>query len=244
MSGAAIVGAAAIGAGASITASSKASKSSSAALASADAAAQLQYEVSMEQLAFQKEQYANWESIFGPIQENLSNYYQNISSDSIASQGIQALQTSYAQSRQNLDTALAKRGITDSGATVSGLSQLESARMLGKAQIQSQAPMLAAQQQQSFLSGGLGQQSSLISGISNAYGNQANMYGNRYTTGINQSNVYANQAAQAYSGIGSSIGSGINTYMNYQSNQALINSLGTNSGSGGSTVANMTGGWW
>lgn len=245
MSGAAIIGAAAIGAGASMSAASKASKSSSAALASADAAAQLQYEVSMEQLDFQKQQYSNWEDIFGPIQQNLSNYYKNLSSDTIASSGLQNIEQQYATSRQSLDQALAKRGITNSGATAAGLTQLETARMLGKAQVQTNAPMMAAQQQSNFLAGGLGQQSQLQQGISNTYANQMNMFGQQSLNKQNMSNQYANQAAQAYSGIGSSVGTGISTYMNYQSNQNLANALSNqNTASGGSTVSQMTGGWW
>ena len=221
----AIIGATAVGAAASASAAKKSSKSSKAALSSADEASKLQYEVSMEQLNFQKEQYANWENIFGPIQQNLSNYYKNISSDSISSAGIQSIMAQHSQSRQTLDTELAKRGLPNSGATVQGLTSLESAAMLGKAQVQANAPMVAAQQKTNFLSGGLTQQNSLVNGISNAYGNQANMYGNKYTANQSLATQYSNQAAQAYSGIGSSIGTGISSYMNYQSNQALINSL-------------------
>ena len=213
MSGAAIIGSAAIGAGVSMSSASKASKSSSAALASADAASQLQYEVSMEQKKKKKTQYANWENIFGPIQQNLSNYYKNINPDTIASSGLQNIEQSYTQSRQNLDQQLAKRGISNSGAAAAGLTQLETARMLGKAEVNTNAPMIAAQQQSNFLAGGLGQQSQLQSGISNTYSNQMNMFGQQALNKQNMSNQYANQAAQAYSGIGSSIGSGINTYM-------------------------------
>lgn len=225
MSGAAIIGAAAIGAGASMSAASSASASSKAALKSADAAAQLQYEVSMEELDFQKQQYSNWEDIFGPIQQNLSNYYKNLSSDTIASSGLQNIEQQYVTSRQSLDQALAKRGITNSGATAAGLTQLETARMLGKAQVQTNAPMMAAQQQSNFLAGGLGQQNQLQQGISNTYTNQMNMFGQQSLNKQNMSNQYANQAAQAYSGIGSSVGTGISTYMNYQSNQNLANAL-------------------
>lgn len=243
MSGAAIMGAAVIGAGASYSSAKSASKSSSAALASADASAQLQYEVSMEQLEFQKQQYSNWEDIFGPIQQNLSNYYKNLSSDTIASSGLQNIEQQYIASRQNLDTQLAKRGITNSGATAAGLTQLETARMLGKAQVQTNAPMIAAQQQSNFLAGGLGQQSQLQQGISNTYANQMNMFGQQSLNKQNMSNQYANQAAQAYSGIGSSVGTGISTYMNYQSNQNLANSLSNQNTASGGVVSQMTGGW-
>lgn len=215
MSGAAIIGAAAIGAGTSYMSSKSASKSADKAYASADATSQLQYEASMEQLDFQKKQYEDWENIFGPIQDNLSSYYKNMSPDSIASLGIQNIEQSYTQSRQNLDTQLAKRGITNSGATAAGLTQLESSRMLGKAEVRTNAPQQVAQQQLGFLSAGLGLQPSLQQGISGAMTNQMNMFGQQATNQQGMANQYSNQAAQAYSGIGSSIGQGVNSYMTY-----------------------------
>lgn len=219
----AIVGSAAIGAISSKKAASSASKSADRAYESADAASQLQYETSMQQLEFQQQQYADWENIFGPIQENLSSYYKNLSSDSIASLGIQNIEQSYVQSRQNLDTQLAKRGISGSGAAAAGLTQLESARMLGKAEVRTNAPQQAAQQQLGFLSAGLGLQSGLQQGISNTYGNQMQMYGQNAQTQLGQAGNYANQAAQGYAGIGSSVGQGINSYMTYNA----LNNAGT-----------------
>lgn len=241
----AIIGAATVGALSSSKSAKSASKASSAATASADAAAKLQYEASAEQLAFQKQQYDDWQSIFGPIQDNLSSYYKNLSSDTVASLGIQNIEKQYMQSRTNLDTALAKRGITNSGATVAGLTQLESARMLGKAEVQANAPAQTAAQQLGFLSVGLGQQSSLQQGISNSYTNQMNMLGQQSTNQLNQANQYSNQAAQAYSGIGSSIGSGINNYMTYnayQSQNNLNNALANTASNPSSYGA--TSSWW
>ncbi len=211
----AILGAAVIGAGSSYMAAESASDSADASTAAASAAAQLQYKTSQQQLEFQKQLHDEWQGIFGPIQDNLSSYYQNLSSDTIASLGIQNIEKQYVQSRQNLDTALAKRGITDSGATVSGLSQLESARMLGKAEVQTQAPMQAAQQKLGFLNAGLGIQGGINQGISSAYTNQMNVLGQQSTAQLAQANQYSSQAAQGYAGIGSSIGSGINSYMMY-----------------------------
>lgn len=219
----AIIGSAVLGAAASATSAKSASKSSSAATASADAAARLQYEASSEQLAFSKQQYDDWQNIFGPIQDNLSSYYKNLSSDSVASLGIQNIEKEYARSSQLLDQSLAKRGITNSGATTQGMTQLESARMLGRAEVQANAPMVAAQQQQGFLSIGLGAQQQATAGINSAYGNQINLLGQQAANSISQANNYSNQAAAGYAGIGSSIGQGINTYMTYNAYQSQNN---------------------
>ena len=231
---AAIVGSAAVGAVASTSAAKSSSSSAKAATASADAAAQLQYEASSEQLAFSKQQYDDWQSIYGPIQDNLSSYYKNLSSDTVASLGIQNIEKEYARSSQLLDQALAKRGLSNSGATTQSMTQLESARMLGRAEVQANAPMVSAQQQSAFLSAGLGLQSTAISGINNAYGNQISLLGQQAANATSQANNYSNQAAAGYAGIGSSVGQGINTYMTYNAyqsqnalNTALTNKIGT-----------------
>ena len=227
---AAVVGTAAVGAYTSSKSAKASSKSSKAATASADAAAQLQYDASSEQLAFSKQQYDDWQSIYGPIQDNLSSYYKNLSSDTVASLGIQNIEKEYNRSSQLLEQTLAKRGITNSGATTQGVTQLESARMLGRAEVQANAPMVAAQQQQGFLSLGLGVQQQAISGINNAYGNQVSVLGQQAGNSLAQAQNYTNQAAAGYAGIGSSIGQGINTYMTYNSlqNQNALNTALTN----------------
>ena len=230
---AAIVGSAAVGAIASTSAAKSASKSAAAATSSADAAAKLQYEASSEQLAFSKQQYDDWQNIYGPIQDNLSSYYKNLSSDTVASLGIQNIEKEYNRSSQLLEQTLAKRGITNSGATTQGITQLESARMLGRAEVQANAPMVAAQQQQGFLSIGLGVQQQATAGINSAYGNQISLLGQQAANSISQANNYSNQAAAGYAGIGSSVGQGINTYMTYNAyqsqnnlNNALANKIG------------------
>lgn len=224
MSGGAIIGAAAIGAGSSYLSAKSQSKAASAAYSSADAASQLEYEVSMEQLNFAKEQYSDWEDIFGPVQQNLSDYYSNISADSVASQGIQSIEQEFTRSRQALDTALAKRGITNSGATAQSLTDLESTRMLGRADVQANAASEAAQQQANFMNLGYGQQAQLQNSISSAYSNQMSSLGNQASTQLGLAQNYSNNAAQAYSGIGSSIGSGISSYMTY----SALNPTNTN----------------
>ena len=219
----AILGAAAIGAGSSYMASSSASDSADASTAAANAAAQLQYKTSQQQLEFAKQQYSDWQSIFGDTQTHLKNYYNNLSSDTIASLGIQNIEKEYARSSQMLDTALAQRGMSNSGATAAGLTQLEQTRMLGRAEAQTNAPMQAAQQKVSFLSAGMGQLSSTQSGINNAYTQQMSVLGQQYTGNIGQANQYNTLAANAGANVGGSISSGINQYMMYNA----MNNAGT-----------------
>lgn len=208
-----IGGSAVLGAVSSADAADQAASSADAATASADAAAKLQYKASAEQLAFAKQQYSDWQSIFGDTSANLKNYYNSMSSDTVASLGLQNIEKEYARSSQLLDQALAKRGMTNSGATEAGLTQLEQTRMLGRAQVRTDAPNTVAQQQAGFLGLGLGQQAGLQQGINNAYSNQMNMYGQQYTNQMDLANQQNKLAYQSAAGVGSSISSGINTYM-------------------------------
>ena len=219
----AILGAAVIGAGSSYMASSSASDSADASTAAANAAAQLQYKTSQQQLEFAKQQYNDWQSIFGDTQTHLKNYYNNLSSDIIASLGIQNIEKEYARSSQMLDTALAQRGMSNSGATTAGLTQLEQTRMLGRAEVQTNAPMQAAQQKAGFLSAGMGQLTNTQSGISNAYTQQMNVLGQQYSGNMNQASQYNTLAANAGANVGGSISSGINQYMMYNA----LNNAGT-----------------
>jgi len=223
----AMIGSAAIGAASSASAAKKASSAADAQAQASREATDASLQASREQLAFQQEQYADWERIYGPIQERLSSYNQSLSSDTFAALGLQGLQQSYTQSRTNMDRALAQRGLSSSGAAAESLTELETQRTLGAAQIRQQAPQQVAEQQQSFLSAGLGLQSGLQAGISNAYGNQAQI--NMQAAGNAQAlqGQYANQAASAYAGIGQSVGAGINTYMTYNALNSGVNPYGS-----------------
>lgn len=228
MSGAAIAGAAVVGAGASYMSAKSASKSSSAATAAASEAAQMQNEASLAQLEFQKQQYSDWENIFGPIQENLSSYYKSMRPETLSAIGIQNIEQSYNQSKKALDTGLAQRGLTGSGQQAASLTQLETSKTLAKAEVRTNAQQQVAQQQLGFLSAGLGLQSNLQQGISGAYTNQMNALGNQASNSLAQASNYGQQAAAGYAGIGSSIGSGISTYMTanaYQSQANLNNAM-------------------
>ena len=212
---AAIIGSAAVGAVSSSKSAKSQSSAANAASASADAAALLQYETSMEQLDFAKQQYQDWQNVFGPIQQNLANYYNSLSSDTVAALGLQSIEQEYHRSATQLDESLAKRGMTNSGALAAGFTELEKARMLGRADVRAQAPLVASSQKASFLSAGMGQLQGVQSGVNTAFTNQISLLGNQYSNQMANATNLRNQSAQSAAGIGTSIGQGINTYLTY-----------------------------
>lgn len=213
MSGGAIAGAAVVGAGASMYSGSKAAKSANKASDRAAASADAQTALGYEQLDFNKQQYDDWNAIFGDTQKTLASYYNTLSPAFFASTGLQNIEQEYTRSRTQLDAALAKRGISNSGVAADDFSTLEAARMMGRADVRNKAETQVRAEQVNFLAVGKGQQSQLQANMNSAYGNIANAFGNQANTQYGLAANFTNQANQAYAGVGNSIGSGINAYM-------------------------------
>lgn len=222
-----------------------ASSSKKAAKQAAEAAryqAELQRQTQMEYLAFAKEQYAKWEEIYGPIQADLADYYNNLSAENynakldaanVAAKRMSA--TNYAQARKQQEQQLAARGITNSGVAVAADVALNSARLSNDAAINYQTTLgklnsdeYVMGQKQGFLSLGLGQQASNINSIGNAYGTIANSAGQNANQQLALSQYY-NQQQQGYlAGIGQSIGAGVNIYTSLQQANSANSALTAN----------------
>ena len=201
----AIIGSAVLGAASSASAASKASNS-------ADASTAASSQASAAQLAFSKEQYEDWKSVFGDVQDNLAAYYKNLTPASIEASGVQALNTEYAAASKNLTQSLAQRGISSSGLEAQAMTDLAQKQAQDTANVRVQAPIMAAQEQMKFLSLGLNQGANAVSSVNGAYQSQASL-------AANQANMYNQQAASASAGVGSALGSGVNSYLSYNAMQ-------------------------
>lgn len=139
----AVAGASVVGGVMSSRSASKANKSAAQAAAN--------------ELAFNQQRYDDWKEVYGGIQDNLSEYYSNITPDMYEVQGLEQFQQEFETSQQRLSESLAQRGIVDSGLS----AQLEQQQQIGGAQerarIRVAAPTLAAEEQSRFLQIGLGQ---------------------------------------------------------------------------------------
>jgi len=207
----AIVGTAVVGGIVSSKAADSAAEAQEQATAAASKAAD-------DQLAFQKQQYQEWQDVYGPIQDNLAEFYQNYDAEEVTSLGLQNIEREYNQSKDSLIQEMAQRGMDTSGLTASSLTALSAVKAAEKATIRSQAPLQAAQAQQSFLGMGLGLESSLQQGIAGAYGSQI---------GVQQraADIFGQQAAAGAAGVGSAIagvGTGIATYAQMQAMQGSL----------------------
>lgn len=176
-------------------------------------AAERQAEIAQENLDFQKQQYEDWESVYGPVRENLSDFYQDLTPDIYIASGLAQIDQQYEATLLEFDRQFAQRGI-DSPAQDSLQLQVGLNAATQKAVVRQRAPLTVADVQQGFLSNNVSNPNT--QGISNAFQNQANVYGEQAGVYGNQANAFRAQAArdqaayeQSIAAIGTSVGNGI-----------------------------------
>lgn len=144
-----------------------------------------------EQLAWEREQYQDWQNIYGGLEENLSDYYNTLSADTIAVEQLENFAFERDAALDRMRTQLAQRGIESSGITAAAELSSSLASAEAGAQIRSSAPRQAAQEKQAFLQTGLAQNPK--AGIRNAYAQNVNAV---QQEGTNRTNRAYNFAAQ------------------------------------------------
>jgi len=113
--------------------------------------------MSAEQLAFEKKKYAEWQDTYGGIEDNLSEYYNNLTPDFYATQGLELFQKEQEKALTQIKTSLAQRGIEDSGLAIAMEREAEQDAAVSRATIRAQAPGQVAEEKRQFLQVGLGQ---------------------------------------------------------------------------------------
>jgi len=195
----AVVGGAVISSGVAAHSANKASKRAS--------------KASVKSLAFEQEKYDDWQGVYGPLQDNLASYYENVSPDYYAATGLETFEQQYQTALTRMDENLAQRGIDPSSGIAASLeSQAELNAAETRAGIRQDAPRQAAEDKTRFLQIGLGQNPG--SSLSTALQNQA--------SNLQQQAGYANQAAgQAISSGIQTIGRAIDQYNPPANNQVI-----------------------
>jgi hypothetical protein len=154
---------------------------------------------SRDELNFARERYDDWKEVFGPIQENLAEFYNNLDGDFIAAQGLDYYEQERTKALTALREDLAQRGISNSGIAANVESKMAQQSIVDKARIRAEAPMQAAKLKTDFLQIGLGQNPA--NSMQNVLSNNAMMAQNR-----------ANQAAV---NAGESAGAAVDSLLNY-----------------------------
>lgn len=170
---------------------------------SADKAARYAAQSEANALAFSKEQYNDWKAIFGPLQTNLSNYYNSLTPDRIEAQGKQAIELERDQWISRIEEDFAARGLSDSALAGSAVTDVERQTAIAKATVAATAPEKAAQQKLSFLSLGYGQNPAGV--VQSTLSNQA-------AGARSRANAAAEAAGQAIGTTVNTIGTALSDY--------------------------------
>ncbi len=188
----AVAGATVVGAGMSRNAAKSASRDAK--------------QASQAELAFSQEQYDDWKEVYGPLQDNLSEYYTNLTPEFYEAVGLENLEQQLQVSNQRLDEMFAQRGIDPSSgiaASIEAQGELDAAE--ARAEVRRDAPRLAAEDKSRFLQIGLGQNPA--QSVQNTL--------SRQTSNLQQQANFAGQAAgQATGAAIQTIGTGLSDYLN------------------------------
>lgn len=149
-------------------------------------------ELSRENIEFQREQYKDWKSVYGELQENLGEYFNSLGPEKVTALGLQEQQKAHQQFEEQIKRTMAQRGLGGSKfeAYVQASADIDNNNR--RAQIRATANEKSAQQKMSFLGLGLGQGTQMLGHINNAtntgvnaFSNKANMYNSQFTTFAN-----------------------------------------------------------
>jgi hypothetical protein len=154
---------------------------------------------SRDSLAFAKQQYADWHRIFGPIEQNLSRFYQNLSPEIYAREMKNDLTNQYNINAQNMMRTLNQKHIDDSGLAVEALKDMNQDLAARKALADTKARDIVENKKLGFLNAGLGNQNAVAANVMNANNSLSNLAGNLAST-------YNQQVNNSLGNIGSTIG--------------------------------------
>ena len=142
-----------------------------------------------------QDNFDKYQSMLGPLEESLNDYFMNLNPDELAAQGNQAAQQQYQNSMNQVNDQLAAQGIQNSGMNAQVGMQYGNQMAQTKANNIMTADDKVAEQQTGWvnhLSGRSDQAFNQYSTGVNAQQNQASMYNNAYS---NMANIYSGYAS-------------------------------------------------
>lgn len=158
-------------------------------------------------LEFNKQQYEDWKSVYGPIQDNLSSYYSSLTPDYYETLGLEAFELERNSAMDQIETSLAQRGISDSGIATQIRAGADLGAATTRAQIRRQAPQQAATDKMNFLA--VGMNANPAPSVSKTLSDQAAGARQRANTAAAASGQAWNSAAQS---VGSLLETGLSSY--------------------------------
>ena len=99
---------------------------------------------------FAQEVWADWEAMYGPLEQNLVNYYNNLDPDKFSTQWKAQIEQNLAKEMKQFEEVAAQSGIMTSGMMLQAQKEQGYKQAMANAQADIAAPEYVAQQQQGF----------------------------------------------------------------------------------------------
>lgn len=208
----------AVGVGGIVVGAYSASQASDSAGAAADKATAAQqagnqqaYDAAMAELDFAKKKQEDWDKVYGPVQDNLGEYYKTLTPEKYEAAGVQKINEEFAKSQQNITRVLAQRGISGSGTEAASLTALEQTAATDRAGVRATADDKVAAEKKAFLQIGLNQSAGINQLTTGGFNALSTAGSNLATQSAASANTYNQLSQQAGQGVGTTIGTGIST---------------------------------
>lgn len=185
----------------------------------AEQASQASTAMTKEQLDFDKQRYADWKAVYGPLQEDLGTYYKNLTGSTLSAKHVESIQMESQLAQQQIDQTLAQRGISGGGLEASLTNQNIFGTSMQKATARASGDQMANEQKLNFLNLGLGQGAQIGNNIAQTSASGASGLRSQ-AAGLEQSNQ---------STIGSMVGTGVGIWAlsdkRLKTNLNLVNTI-------------------
>jgi hypothetical protein len=123
-------------------------------------------------LLFQMQgEFTRWNQIYGPVQDNLSHFYQQLTPESLIATGLESSQQAFQTSLKTIQRSFAQRGL-DTGAEALLSQQATLSNATERAKLRYEAPFKVADAEQSFLTSTSGIQNPYTQAVQSAVGNR------------------------------------------------------------------------
>jgi hypothetical protein len=161
--------------------------------------AQMNYGEQAKYLNYLQDKYQDWEYMYGPVQDNLAEYYRDLSGDTLASRQLTEQARQYSKALDSFRRQMAQRGLSGSGAEARGLANMGMQNAATNAAIRSAAPDMAAQAQMQWLGNiGMPQQTMWNNAVGNQMGRVGQAYNLQMQPGLAMMGQYNQMGQQAY----------------------------------------------
>jgi len=152
-----------------------------------------------EYMEHQKGIYKDWQEVYGSVEKNLSEFYQNLTPESLTTMGLQKVEQEFTKQQTDIQRSFGQRNIDSPAALVQILNQSEIAEAEARAGVRATAPFKVAEAKQAFVATGKGEKVAAQQGVAGAINQNTNFY-------MGEAEAYRQQTQQALSNIGEGIG--------------------------------------